>query len=423
MVVLKVTDHTEFLFNTERWLQEILTEIKKHVKMINPRMLNNQAKYKWKNIATKRMRHKKNLDIKKVIKEVRKMKNLPQFVHTLADIDNSRFIKEYDDIISRMTSNVKWYDEFVELTVNPDSQNENNIVYKFMMELYSLTIYEYNDKLKINIPKFRKRKLTGTDVNIDNGIINYTYPDGYKLTISTYAKFEEKIASMYPIEKSSQETLELIMTYYVQRSQSGSNWSPSKSYVDLDKYYDSGDWMILECFCGIMNNQDKIHGRSITHARLCLDYENVRRCTKDDKFKGSWRINDMDVIKELYQTGKNVLLLVNPVYSEQEIILTAGRLSEIFETFPTSVVSKNSELTLSGEKTGPGQEMRAVLTYPNWPDLYESDKYMSQLRGIRHVKVKQEYGDNVYNASCDIEVKTGVKFTYISLEIERNIPE
>lgn len=419
MTIVKVTKETEFFFNTNRWLQEILNEIKSHVKYLNPRYLNQAKKRQWKKEASAKYPKFRSLpnDIRAQAEFIRKQKVWPNFSHTIQDIDMMRFMKEFDDIVSRLTSNTNWYEMVINDGMTKDTEKDvgdKNVARMFRVELYALTLIK-----TINFPSFVLYKLVGSNVDITDGIIRYTFPDGYQLDITTYKGFTERLHEIYPgMKEKPSETLEIVMTYYTQRSQSGSNWSPSLSYPNLAKYYDSGKWKIIECFCGIMNNQDLIHGREVTHARLCLDQEKVVRCTGDTKFKGTWRKNEMEVIKEIADENDNILLLVNPVYSEDEILRTASHLDTIFRKLPSKVIRDNSDAVKFDKEFVPGREIRSLLTLPYWDDLYNSDEFKSRMKNTAIYNMQAISGDMIFNKSED-DSKRSISFTFYTLEIER----
>lgn len=366
---VELDQDTTFLFSVEHWFISIVKRVKESPTNINPRYV--IKKSAWIKAAQKAANTKES-NIRELTKLLIGKNNTKIFRHNLRDIDNTKFTKEFDDIVSRMTSYLNWY-------------KYKDLIQKFTEEI--------NNSLVINpikMPKLTQIKVKGK-ATIADGIITYQ-----SIHISQYQGFIKRLCQIYPNIEPPQQ-LKIALLYYIQRSQSGSNWSPSLSYPDLEKYYDD-DWGILECFCGIMNNQDLIHNRPITTARLCLDYKIVRECTGDEKFQGSWRLNSLEVIGKLVKEYKKVLLLVNPVYSEKEIILSFEHLNTIFETYD--------------------HEMKVLLTLPHWPDLYESDEFKSKLKSIKIIDMIVIEGDNIYNASSD-ETKKTIPFKFYTLGVIR----
>ena len=284
--------------------------------------------------------------------------------------DKDRVEKAFDDIVSRLTSYRGW-------------KNEPEIIKKFKEEIQTLFLSEQK------LPELVE-KIYDMNIQIKN---NRVFCDNPKFSLDSHIPFVINLRNIYP-SISDQGLIALTMIYWIQKSLSGSNWSPSMSYPDIVEYYENG-WGIIECFCGLMNNQDNLHGRSVTAMRLALDYETIVKYTGDIKFVGTWPLSAPAAVSELLMKYGKVVMLVNPVYSEPEIILTFKALNEI-------VV----------------ENVIVWMTLPNWDDLYDSDSFKAIMTKIKIIKKKLISNDVMRNPGSEVSGKK-VPFSFYSLVIRK----
>lgn len=182
----------------------------------------------------------------------------------------------------------------------------------------------------------------------------YRYCQGdTQFTIRT-PQVDANLRRFYP-EADDQDVGVITLLLYVQRSTSGSNWSPAGSYPGLVELYEAGETGILECFCGPLNHQDIVQGQVCTHARLGLDAELLRIHTHQEKWVGTWPKGMVPEIRRLAKRYDRILLLVNPPYSETEI----ARMTRVLRELADSPLARKVRLW-------------TWTTLPDWPDIYRT---------------------------------------------------
>lgn len=270
--------------------------------------------------------------------------------------------KDYDDAISRYTSYHDWknYDH---LRVKFLDEVTGAIVKRPVVVENSEPLTPDYGKLVLNLSEWKKVSIYSSKARK----VIYSY---------THKNFIQQVKLIYPRLSIRNITL-LSFIHWVQRSTSGSNWSPAGSYPGLEDI--PKEVGIVECFCSIMNNQDLIHGKKVTDYRLCLQYEDIRRLTGDESFVGTWP-SGVDTAMNLLKDRTSFILLVNPPYSEPEIWRTFQAIGDIYERYSD-------------------KDITVWMTLPDWNDLYEDQDLVNLLSPASIMINEPKTGDKVYNYS------------------------
>ena len=169
---VELDQDTTFLFSVEHWFISIVKRVKESPTNINPRYI--IKKSAWIKAAQKAANTKES-NIRELTKLLIGKNNTKIFRHNLRDIDNTKFTKEFDDIVSRMTSYLNWY-------------KYKDLIQKFTEEI--------NNSLVINpikMPKLTQIKVKGK-ATIADGIITYQ-----SIHISQYKFFIKRFCNMFQI--------------------------------------------------------------------------------------------------------------------------------------------------------------------------------------------------------------------------------
>lgn len=301
------------------------------------------------------------------------------------EIVNRKIHNEFDDAISRLTSHSLW----------TDPAHNPALVEKFLQELGKM-LHKPKVLHAVALPEI------GDDITftMENGV--GTFFEGEKMIYSyRHTDFLRRLNSFYDLPEENAMLISFV--YWTQRSHSGSNWSPSKSYPDLVALRKKlGECTIVECFCGLMNNQDLIYrtikkAGPVTDYRLALDAGLLRSLTRDQKFVGTWP-DGLFWLMEHKEISHNLVLLCNPPYSEPEIHRTFAALGEFYGKYDKEY------------------NIMTYMTLPNWPDLFTDKKLVGSLRPSKILKNEIIKNDLVFNASS-YEAPKRINFAYRQLHV------
>jgi hypothetical protein len=206
------------------------------------------------------------------------------------------------------------------------------------------TITKHFGKVKVFSPLTRKVDIPDNqDVvvyDIDGVLqIEFEYNSVEKMILSYYSDRLKFLLRDIEIEPA----LLIILTYFNMRSHSGSNWSPVESYPDLFEM--KGSCIIMECFASLFNNQNFLNSCNVVDYIFTLN-----ECDRVMPYvAGTWPTDTKKVVAGIDPSMK-ILLLVNPVYTEDIIVSSIESLYEIWKAYPGRIAAR--------------------MTLPLWDDLY-----------------------------------------------------
>lgn len=377
------------LINQERWLSQIVPSIP--VGLIRPKLLNELGVTVWRGIL--RLNRKTNAyavdraarsssdaqrrealelitqeHVDRINRDDSSEEDSEAEVILKKTPNRSQFEQEVDDAISRATSYIGW-------------EQRQDIISSLQDEIRVLLLVDPSGELWC-LP--RRPKEISDPVNLSIERAPGTVVSAHEVLATgnerlvlqfDYPQVAQSLRKVYP-DVPSKNLAVLVLICRVQRTDGGSNWSPSLSYPGLQADYDSGKVGVLESFSGMLNFQNLIFQRQVTHARLALEWKLIVTMTGDTGIVGSWPDDFIPQAHELRLGFPRVRLLVNPPYSNPEIERVVTVLNRLFLEF----------------KEYPETKVLISMTLPDWDDLYAPGGTLSKLRGcyiasnIRHTK-------------------------------------
>lgn len=317
-----------------------------------------------------------------------------------------KIVQEVDDVISRATSYIGW-------------ENNPTILKNLAEEIRALLLVAPDGTIW-RLPRQDKELQEPIGLYIESPpdtlitvCQEMTHGRKKEMFQIDYPQVVESLRKVYP-DLEQYRIAALTLLCRVQRTDGGSNWSPSLSYPGLEADYNSDTVGILESFCGLLNNQDLIFSmrkdrtlisrKKVTHARLCLDWKLIVSLTGDTAFVGSWPDDFIFQAHALRTRFPKLRLLVNPPYSNPEIERVVRVLSQLFQEF----------------QSYPETKVIVSITLPDWPDLYRKGGAMTKLRHCRITSNLTHTEDTVSNFSSDSQAfRTHLRYRALVIEAKR----
>jgi len=259
---------------------------------------------------------------------------------------NINILKEIDDQISRYFNHHTIDDKHYK-------KLEEEIKSKFHVDMPKLALLKQFE--------LKNKNITFVYGPNDTYAIYYNFDNVNKMLLSCYSERIKYL--LVNLKLPLYDVCYYAIKLYNMKSHSGSNWSPDKSYPNLKDYKKNG-WGIIECFASVFNNQNFLQALDNPDEEPVVDYVFGLTPNPALGIVGTFPESLPIYIDKLSEQTDQILLLINPVYTE-EIITEAFQVADkMYKNYP--------DLTI-----------KVLFTVPYWDDLYNTSRFLKIINSLK----------------------------------------